>query len=143
MARWTDRLPDLKIYFKSSAKVFFCSIALTSTGWVQSTIKLFGTVLAVDYHRRAVIRTRAGWVWSTNATSVLCRPPFSQGGLFLGEGLKVMTKVPNFNFLYHFIFMDPVSVPRSNQPVGSCQIKNRDILAQNKFLVVSWSSKFN
>ena len=80
---------------------FFCStsLPLASTRWVRSTIKPFmhcphtKQCIAVNkslrhqeirnskseirkYLGNAENRTRAGWVRSANATSVLCRPPY-------------------------------------------------------------------
>ena len=72
----------------------FCStsVPLTSTRWVQTTIKLFCTVhslssaLSLNLSNikkfrngknlgNAENRTRAGWLWRAYTTSVLCRPP--------------------------------------------------------------------
>ena len=83
-------------FFEDFGKIisvsFFCSstsLPLTSTRWVRTTIKLcnvhsLSSVLSLNLSNiknfwknlgSAENRTRAGWVWSTNATSMLCCPP--------------------------------------------------------------------
>ena len=74
---------------------FFCSTALTSAGWVRSTIKLLLHILLLSINLMAISRifflgnalaenrTRAGRARSMNATTVLCRPPTQVASLQL------------------------------------------------------------
>ena len=61
-------------------EIFFCSSALTSIGWVRSTLLSFYctalalfiyTATSLEKNSEAVIRTRAGWMQSVNATAML------------------------------------------------------------------------
>ena len=82
------------VRFPSLLPIVFCffrtSLPLASTRWVWTTIKLctvhsLSSALSLNLSNikkfrknlgNAENRTRAGWVWSANATSVLCRPPW-------------------------------------------------------------------
>ena len=85
-------------FLRHSYSLFFCNTALTSAGWVRSTVLSFlhcplalSTALSINAATEkisgAVIQTRAGWAWSLNATSVLCRPPNSATSSILSLNL--------------------------------------------------------
>ena len=83
-----------KGHFLRDELTLFCNTALTSAGWVRSTVLsilhcplvlssalMINTATSENFcaekNSRAVTWTWAGWAQSENATTVLCRPPMN------------------------------------------------------------------